>query len=223
MERLELRSLARTTRGKQVKRLRAGGWIPAVVYGADMPAKSIQVQERSLFTTLKESGSTTLINLFVGDESEPHVVLAREIQRDVITGQLVHVDFYQVRLTETVKTMPRLEFVGESPLVKLGDAVLIHGMTEIEVECLPTDLINSIPVDVSVLERMDDNILVSDLPVPSGVTVLADPGDVVASVVPTRMVIEEEVEVEEAEALELGMEVEAEAEAEAEEEALADA
>jgi large subunit ribosomal protein L25 len=222
MERLELRTQARTTRGKQVKQLRAKGWIPAVVYGADMPTKSIQVQERSLFTTLEESGSTTLINLFVEDESEPHVVLAREIQRDVITGQLVHVDFYQVRLTETVKTMPRLEFLGESPLAKQGDAVLIYGMTEIEVECLPTDLINSIPVDVSVLERMDDNILVSDLPVPPGVTVLADPGDVVASVVPTRMVIEEEVEVEELEELELGVEAGAEAEAEAEEQALAD-
>lgn len=221
MERLELRTQARTTHGKQVKRLRAEGWIPAVVYGADMPSKSIQVQERSLFTTLKEAGSTTLIDLFVEDESEPHVVLAREIQRDVITGQLVHVDFYQVRLTEMVKTMPRLEFIGEPPLVKLGDAVLIYGMTEIEVECLPTDLINSIPVDVSVLERMDDNILASDLPVPPGVTVLADPGDVVASVVPTRMAIEEEVEVEEAEELELGME--AEAEAEAEEQASADA
>ena len=222
MEHLELRCQARMTRGKQVKRLRAEGWIPAVVYGADMPTKSIQVQERSLFTTLKEAGSTTLINLFVEDESEPHIVLAREIQRDIITGQLVHVDFYQVRLTEMVKTMPRLEFLGESPLAKQGDAVLIYGMTEIEVECLPTDLINSIPVDVSVLERMDDNILVSDLPVPPGVTVLADPGDVVASVVPTRMVIEEEVEVEELEELELGVEAGAEAEAEAEEQALAD-
>ena len=219
MERLELRTQARTTRGKQVKRLRAEGWIPAVVYSADIPAKSIQVQERSLFTTLKEAGSTTLIDLFVEDESEPHVVLAREIQRDAITGQLVHVDFYQVRLTETVKTMPRLEFLGESPLVKQGEAVLIHGMTEIEVECLPTDLIHSIPVDVSVLERMDDNILVGDLPVPPGVTVLADPGDVVASVVPTRMAIEEEIELEEAEELELGVEARAEAEEEASAEA----
>ena len=99
MERIELRTQARTTRGKQVKQLRAQDWIPAVVYGADMPTRSIQVQERSLFRTLKQAGSTTLIDLFVEDESEPHVVLAREIQRDSITGQLVHVDFYQVRLT----------------------------------------------------------------------------------------------------------------------------
>ena len=215
MERIELRTQARTTRGKQVKRLRAQGWIPAVVYGADMSTRSVQVHERSLFKTLKQAGSTTLIDLFVEDESEPHVVLAREIQRDSITGQLVHVDFYQVRLTERVKTMPRLEFVGESPLVKSGKAVMIYGMTEIEVECLPTDLINSIPVDVSVLEGMDDNILVGDLAVPSGVTITADPGEVVASVVPVRVAVEEEAE--EAEDLE------AEAEAEAEEQADAEA
>ena len=215
MERIELRTQARTTRGKQVKRLRAQGWIPAVVYGADMSTRSVQVHERSLFKTLKQAGSTTLIDLFVEDESEPHVVLAREIQRDSITGQLVHVDFYQVRLTERVKTMPRLEFVGESPLVKSGKAVMIYGMTEIEVECLPTDLINSIPVDVSALEGMDDNILVGDLAVPSGVTITADPGEVVASVVPVRVAVEEEAE--EAEDLE------AEAEAEAEEQADAEA
>ncbi len=217
MERIELRTQARTTRGKQVKRLRDEGWIPAVVYGADTSARSVQIPERSLFKTLQQAGSTTLINLFVEDESEPHVVLAREIQRDPITGQLVHVDFYQVRLTETVKTMPRLEFIGESPLVKSGKAVMIYGMTEIEVECLPTDLINSIPVDVSVLEGMDDNILVGDLTVPSGVTITADPGEVVASVVPVRVLAEEEAEVEEAEYLE------AEAEAEAEDQDSAEA
>ncbi len=217
MERIELRTQARTTRGKQVKRLRDEGWIPAVVYGADTSARSVQIPERSLFKTLQQAGSTTLIDLFVEDESEPHVVLAREIQRDPITGQLVHVDFYQVRLTETVKTMPRLEFIGESPLVKSGKAVMIYGMTEIEVECLPTDLINSIPVDVSGLEGMDDNILVGDLTVPSGVTITADPGEVVASVVPVRVLAEEEAEVEEAEYLE------AEAEAEAEDQDSAEA
>ncbi len=217
MERIELRTQARTTRGKQVKRLRDEGWIPAVVYGADTSARSVQIPERSLFKTLQQAGSTTLINLFVENESEPHVVLAREIQRDPITGQLVHVDFYQVRLTETVKTMPRLEFIGESALVKSGKAVMIYGMTEIEVECLPTDLINSIPVDVSGLEGMDDNILVGDLTVPSGVTITADPGEVVASVVPVRVLAEEEAEVEEAEYLE------AEAEAEAEDQDSAEA
>jgi large subunit ribosomal protein L25 len=217
MERIELRTQTRSVRGKKVKRLRADSMIPAVVYGPDMAAAPIQVQERVLFTTLREAGSTTLIDLFVDDDAEPHVVLAREIQRDVLTGRLQHVDFYEVRLTETVRTTPRLEFVGESPLVKSGEAVMIYGMNEVEVECLPTDLISSIQVDVSVLETMDDNVLVSDLPVPTSVTLVADPGDVVVSVVPVRVALEEELE-EELEGIEFeGEEAEVEDAAEAEE------
>jgi large subunit ribosomal protein L25 len=203
MERAELKTQTRTIRGKQVRQLRAKGWIPAVVYAPDMEARSIQIEERPLVRTLQQVGSTALIDLFVDDERKPHIVLAREVQRNALTGQLRHVDFYQVRLTEKVKTTPRLEFVGESPMVRAGQAVMIHEMTEIEVECLPTDLISSIRVDVSVLQKMDDNVLVRDLAVPPGVTILAEPDEVVASVVPIRMTLEEKVEeVVEAEAVE---------------------
>jgi large subunit ribosomal protein L25 len=215
MERIELAAEARTVRGKKVKGLRAASLIPAVVYGPDMDSLSIQIDERDLFKVMQEAGSTALIYLSVDDASEPRVVLAREIQRDILTGRTMHVDFYEVRLTETVRTMPRLEFVGESPAVNAGIGVLIHSMTTVEVECLPTELISSIDVDLSVLETLDDNILVSDLPVPDSVTIIADPGDVVASVVPLRVAeVEEEEEVE----LEEGVEVEEEEEEGAEEE-----
>ena len=217
MERIELRTEARTVHGKKVKGLRAANLIPAVVYGPDMDSQSIQIDERDLFRVLQEAGSTALIDLSVDDAPEPRVVLAREIQRDILTGRTMHVDFYEVRLTETVRTMPRLEFVGESPAVKAGIGVLIHGMNSVEVECLPTELISSIEVDVSVLETLDDNILVSDLPVPDSVTIIADPGDVVASVVPVRVAeVEEEEELVE---LEEGVEPEEEEEEGAEEEA----
>jgi large subunit ribosomal protein L25 len=194
MDNLELKTESRSIYGKKVKRLRAENLVPAVVYGPDLVGKTIQIEERPLFKTLQQAGSTTLINLFVDDQPKAHVVLAREIQRDVLTNRVQHVDFYEVRLTEKVRTTPRIEIVGESPLVKSGLAVLIHGMNEVEVECLPTDLINSIPVDISGLETMDDNVLIGDLPVPDSVTIIADPGDVVVSVVPVRVELEEEVE-----------------------------
>ena len=196
MESVELRSETRTVRGKKVKRLRAAELVPAVVYGPDLAGRAIQVEERQLSTTLRQAGSTTLINLLVDEEPKPHVVLAREIQRDPLTSRVQHVDFYEVRLTEMVRTSPRLEIVGESPVVKSGQAVLIHAMNEIEVECLPTDLIHSIPVDISGLETMDDNVLVGALPIPDGVTAIADPDDVVVSVVPVRVALEEEMEEE---------------------------
>jgi len=213
MERVELRSEARTTFGKKVKHLRAENLIPAVVYGPDMDSQAIQIDERGLFKVMQEAGSTALIDLFVGDAKKPRLVLAREIQRDTLTGRTMHVDFYEVRLTEKVNTMPRLEFVGNSPAAQAGLGVLIHGMTSVEVECLPTELISSITVDVSALKTLDDVITVADLPVPDSVTVLADPSEMVASVVPTRMeVVEEEAEEE------LGLEGMAEAEEYEEEE-----
>lgn len=217
MERVELRSNIRTVQGKKVKRLREAGWVPANVYGPDKASQPIQIEQRDLYGALQTAGSTALIDLYVDKDPEPNVVLAREIQRNILTGHLLHVDFYQVRLTEKVKTMPRLEILGEAPLVKAGEAVMIQAMNEIEVECLPTDLISSIPVDISGLETMEDSIVVGDLPVPPAVTILADPGDVVVSLVPARVILDEEDELAEGEEFEGEEGAGAEEEADAEE------
>jgi large subunit ribosomal protein L25 len=187
MERAEIQAESRTILGKQVKQLRAKSWTPAVLYGPDTPAKALQLQNRTLERTLERVGSTALIDLYLDNSAKPYVVLARRIQRQPLTGELQHVDFYQVRLTEKVRTHPRLELRGEPLLVQAGRAVLIHAMNTIEVECLPTDLIDSIQVDASALQTLEDNLTVKDLVVPAGVTILADPNEVVASLVPTRL------------------------------------
>jgi large subunit ribosomal protein L25 len=194
MGRVPLEASSRSLRGKNAKQLRADGWIPAVVYGPDIQTQSLQIAERALYGALQQAGSTTLIELQVGVNAKPQVVLAREIQRDPLSNRLIHVDFYGLRLTERVKTMPRIELAGESPLVKSGEAVLIQAMNEVEVECLPTDLVNFIEVDISGLESLDDSILVKDLQVAEGMAVLADPNDVVVNLVPPRKAEEEEVE-----------------------------
>lgn len=194
MERFELQAQSRTVHGKQVRQLRNLGWIPAVLYGPDTPSRSIQVEERKLAKVLQQSGGSTLINLQVDGGQEPYVVLARNLQRDVLTGRVQHVDFYQVRLYEKIRSTPAVEIVGESPLVKSGMAVINLALSHLEVECLPTDLIGSITVDVSGLERMEDEIHVRDLSVPPTVTVLTDPGEVVVSLTPTRLAIITEAE-----------------------------
>jgi large subunit ribosomal protein L25 len=191
MKSIELKTSSRQILGKKVKRLRADGLIPAVLFGAKVPTTHIQVDERDLSKALQDAGATSLISLYIDDEPEPHVVLAREIQRDILTSRLQHVDFYQVQLDRKVKTMPALEIVGQSPLVEEGAAVLVQVLTQLEVECLPTDLINSIQVDITPLQTLNDSITIGDLDVPPGVSILADPGDVVASVVPPRAALEE--------------------------------
>ena len=197
MERIELKAQTRTVRGKQVKQLRAEGWIPAALYGAKMPSLPIQVEERDLNRALRQAGTTSLINLFVDDDPRPHVVLAREVQREILSGRLQHVDFYQVQLDHKVRTMLTLEVIGETPLIKTGGAILNHVLTQVEIECLPDKLVDTIPVDISALETVQDVITVGDLPVPEGVTILADPEDVVVSLVLPRAVaaqVEQETE-----------------------------
>jgi large subunit ribosomal protein L25 len=197
MERVTLQTTSRDVRGKQVKQLRTQNWIPAVVYGPDSASVPIQADERALSEALGAAGSTALIDLTIDDQPKALVVLAREVQRNILNGRLLHVDFYALRLTETVKTSPRVVIVGESPMAKAGLAVMLHTMNEVEVECLPIDLIDSIEVDVSSLETMDDTITVGQLLVPSTVTLLDDPEDVVVSLVPVRTMEEEELEEEE--------------------------
>lgn len=197
MEHAKLNSSRRTVLGKQVKRLRREGWIPAVLFGAKQDATPIQVQERELDTVMREAGSTALIDLFVDEERLPHTVLARDIQRDILTSRLRHVDFYQVQLDRKVRTSPVLELVGEAPAVRHGGAILVQVLSHIEVECLPGDLIDSITVDISSLETINDSITVADLPVPPGVTLMADPTEAVVSVVLPRAAVEVEEEVEE--------------------------
>ena len=192
MERSELQSASRTVEGKQVKKLRAEGLIPAVVFGPDTPSKLIQAPERALDKTLRQAGSM-LINLFVDQEAQPRAVLAREIQRNPITGRILHVDFYQVRMTEKVKTSIPIHFVGQPPMVGSGDALLNPQISTLAVECLPNDLQDHITVDVSGLIDMHDNILVGDLVLPPGIVALDKPDDVVVSLQHLRAV--EEVEV----------------------------
>ena len=210
MERVELQSASRTVEGKQVRKLRAEGLIPAVVFGPDTPSKIIQASERALDKTLRQAG-TMLINLFIDQEAQPRAVLARQIQRNPITGRILHVDFYQVRMTEKVKTSIPIHFVGQPPLVGSGDALLNPQISLLEVECLPNDLQDHITVDVSGLIDMRDSILIGDLILPPGITALGKQDDVVVGLQHLRA-IEEVVEVAEVPTEAVAEEAEAEPE-----------
>ncbi len=201
MKQVELRAESRQVTGKKVRHLRSEALVPAVMYGPDTPPIQIQANERDFVRVLAQAGETALIHVFVDNNPNPTMVLARDVQRDVLSRKLLHVDFYQVRLTEMVRTTPRLEFVGTAPVAQTEHAVVIHNMTSIEIECLPTDLVDTIRVDLSGLTSLEDGIYVRDLPVPPGARVLADPEDVVVAVVASRSFEEEEEAMAEAEAL----------------------
>ncbi|MBS3783977.1 MAG: 50S ribosomal protein L25 [Anaerolineae bacterium] len=218
--RVELEARERSLLGSKVKRLRREGWVPGVMYGRDFKSVSLKFDKYALRDVLSQVGGSQLVNIKVDDADEPEFALLREVQRDVITGDLLHVDFYRVMMTETITTEIPLLSVGESPVAEQKEGILLHGIAELEVECLPGDLVDAIEIDMSDLTEVGQAILVEDLAIPSGINVLTDPDEMIARLVPLEEVELERpaAEVEEELILgEEGEEVEVIGEAEAEE------
>ncbi len=193
MEEITLSARPRTVTGKQVRKLRRSGLIPAVIYGHRTEPMSVQIDERALRQVLQRAGGNQLIKLQVGDGDESRMVLLREVQRDPIKRRPLHVDLYEVIMTERIRTEIPVVFTGASPVVKRGDGLMYHGVEAVEVECLPGDLIAHIEVDLNGLTEMDQDITVGDLKLGDKFEVLSDPGEVLARVIPARAeeVIEE--------------------------------
>ncbi|WP_322799886.1 50S ribosomal protein L25 [Thermoflexus sp.] len=181
MAELVLNARPRTVTGKQVKALRRQGWIPAVLYGRHIQPMTIQVEGKELQRVLAQArGGAHLITLHV--DGETHLVLIREVQREPIHREILHVDFQAVEMTEKIRVEVPVVFVGASPAVERGEGILVHGLTHVEIECLPKDLIEAITVDLSRLDRVDAAIYVRDLQVPPGITVVSDPDELIALV-----------------------------------------
>jgi large subunit ribosomal protein L25 len=191
MDQIELEVRPRSVVGKRVKFLRREGVVPCVVYGRADPM-NIQGPELDVARAIVRAGGQ-LITLRVEGEDEGRMVLARELQRDVISGQLLHADFLEVDITERIQVSVSLVLRGEPSLVEANEAVLLQALNEVEIECLPTDILQSIEVDVSGLADFDDAVHVRDLRLPDTIEVLTPGDEMIARLEP----IEEEEEEEE--------------------------
>jgi large subunit ribosomal protein L25 len=191
MDQIELYATPRQVIGKQVKALRRTGQVPVNLYGRSVKPVALQVDAKSLNRVLSHAGTSRLITLNVQGRKETQLALARDIQREPITGSLYHVDLLAVSMTERIKVEVQIAIVGESPAVQRGEGVLVHALNNVEVECLPGDLVDIIRVDVSTLDKLDAQITVKELPVSDRVKILADPDEMVVRVTPVK---EEKVE-----------------------------
>lgn len=203
MEQIELRAQKRSLVGKKTKRLRRSGLIPAILYGPRTEPSPLQVKERDLRLALDRAGMNHLIVLTLDEADEPRMTLAREVQRDVVTHSLLHVDFYEVVMTEKITADIPITLVGESPIVAQNAGLLVRGIDSVQVQCLPSQLLGSIVVDVSVLEELEQAVLVEDLEVDEFIEILTNPEEVLVKVLPLRLeeLVEEEVEAAEVEVI----------------------
>jgi large subunit ribosomal protein L25 len=182
MSDVELKATKRQVEGKKVKQLRREGITPAHLFGPEIESVSIQVDTPSLKKTLGEAGHTRLINLQIGREKSPRTVMVREVQIDSVKDEVLHVDFYQVQLTENIKVEVPIVLIGESAAAKAKGNTLVQELNELTIECLPANIPSTIEVDVTPLETADLMIRVKDVQVPKDVTVLNEPEVVVARI-----------------------------------------
>lgn len=198
MDRVELAAETRVVLGKRVRQLRRQGWVPGVMYGHRFNPAPMQFEARSLGKLLLQVGGSQIIAVHIQGQDQPEMALVRDVQRDVISRELLHVDLYRVDMTERLTAEVPLTIIGESPVVEAREGILLHGISSVEVECLPGDLVDAIEVDISQLTEVEMGLYVRDLAVSPGVDILADPGEMIVRVV---YVAEEEEVAEEVEEL----------------------
>jgi large subunit ribosomal protein L25 len=174
-----------------VRFLRRGGLVPCNIYGNGIESQPVQVEARKLGQIIARAGGTDLIALKIGGTDTPGMVLIRDVQRNPMTGEPIHVDFYQVNMAEKLKADVPLVFTGAPPALKLKNVSLLHAMTALQVEALPDDLPHNIEVDISGLALPEQSIHVKDLKVSSKITILADPDQMLIKVAEVRKAVEE--------------------------------
>jgi large subunit ribosomal protein L25 len=180
-----LQAMHREVTGKKVAALRAAGRLPAVVFGHGTASDNVSVDAKEFESLRRHAGPNTLIDLSIdGRKSAP--VLVHDVQHHPVSRKPLHVDLYVVTMTEELVVEVQLVSDGESEVVRDQNGMLLHVMERIRVRALPDHLPSAIHYSIEGLKTFDDVIHVSDLELPSDITLLTDPSEVVAKVLPPR-------------------------------------
>ena len=218
MDDLKLQAAPRQVLGKKTRFLRRQGITPVHVFGHNIESLALQCDTLQLQQLIAQAGRTKLIKLEIEKDKHPRSVFVREIQKDAVDRQLLHVDFYQVKKGEKIAVEVPIILVGEAPAMKGKGRMLAHGANSLSITCLPDNVPPQVEVDLSSLEEIEQAIYVRDIVLGADVTVNTDPDQLVVKI-SEAVVKEEEVVVPEVEAeaeVPAGEEARAPAEGEAE-------
>jgi large subunit ribosomal protein L25 len=175
---------------KKVKKLREKGILPAVLYGPLLKkSQPLELDAKTFKKVYLEKGESSLIDLEIDNKKVP--VLIHDVQKDPLTGEIIHVDFYQPDLKKEIEARVPIIFEGEAPAVKELGGTFVRSISEIEVKSLPEKLPREIKVDITRLKTFEDYILVKDLVLPEGVKIFKDPNEIIAYVAHPEKVEEE--------------------------------
>lgn len=170
MEKIVINATKRSITGKKVGTLRREGKLPGIIYGHNVAPMAITMDIKESSHVLNTSTSSSIIQ--VNLDGVEYSTLVREKQKDYLKNRFIHVDFQAVSQTEKIRAEVGIEFINISPAVKDFSAVIVEGMTEIEVEALPKDLPERFTVDLSQLKQIGDAVYVKNIEVPANVQIL---------------------------------------------------
>jgi large subunit ribosomal protein L25 len=195
---MELSASKRKILGKKVRFLRREGLTPANLFGHNIEPLPLQCNTVKLKHILAQAGRTGIVNLKLDDSNEPRNVMVRDVQIEPRTGELLHVDLYQISMEETIRVEVPIVLVGEAPALKTKENFLAHELNSLTIECLPNKIPSRIEVDLSVLIESEQAIHVEDISLGDGITILNNPEQPVVRV--SAGFVEKEIEKPEVEA-----------------------
>ncbi len=189
-DRVELEIAPREILGKKTKKLRRAGIIPANITGHNEPSQAVQI-DAVLFDRLRRAHHSTSILSLKMPDATVQTALIRHVEHAPKSGKIIHVDFARVSLNERMTMKLPLNFVGESPAVKNDGGVLLHLVEALEVECLASDIVDNVEVDISSITEIDGTLHARDVKLPQGFTLLTDAEEPIAKVASTRAEVAE--------------------------------
>ena len=201
MTNLNLKAIKRDILGKKTRFLRRQGITPAHIFGHDIKSLALQCDTAELQRIIVQGGTTRLVDINIEAEKKPRSVFIREIQKDKLSGQLLHVDFYQINKTEKMTANIPIVLVGEAPAVKSRENMIEQLLTQLGVSCLPDKIPPQIEIDISTLEEAGQAIHVSDIVLDPEISITTDPDQLVVKISRIKIAVEKEEVAEAAEAV----------------------
>lgn len=193
MQQVVLKAEIRAASKGSAHRVRAEGYVPAVIYGKHTENVTVQIPQRDVTRALTTGGGRSSLFRVELNDGQVHTCLIKELQNDPLTGRARHIDLMAVSLKERIRTSVPLAIRGDEAIEKAGN-VIQHGERAVEVECLPTEIPDHITIDVSKM-NVGDHLTAGELKLPEGVELLSDPAEVlIAILAPKRAEAEETAE-----------------------------
>ena len=181
----EIKLVAQKREKGSMSQLRAASLIPGCLYGPGTENVSLKIKKADFDKAFAQAGESHLIDLTI-DSGSPVKVIVKDLQRNAVKDDVMHVDFYKVNKDVKITTEIPLHFVGESKAVKELGGIIAKEMNSVKVKCLPGDLVDFIEIDLSVLVNINDAVRMHELKLPNGMEFVSHTDEVVVHVIETK-------------------------------------